>query len=43
MNEDIKKPDHLRRFPCMCPWIGGPRSPTRTTLLPITVQTIGAG
>ncbi len=22
MNEDIKKPDHLYRFPCMCPWIG---------------------
>ena len=22
MNEDIRKPDHLNRFPCMCPWIG---------------------
>ena len=22
MNEDIKKPDHLYRFPCMCPWTG---------------------
>ena len=22
MNEDIKTPDHLNRFPCMCPWIG---------------------
>ena len=22
MNEDMKKPDHLYRFPCMYPWIG---------------------